>query len=565
MFQFSRTLYSFILFFILSLSIILPNQLYAFADTATVKVDALNVRNGPGLSYNVISQIKKGASYSITNREADWVEIELTSQKGWVANWLVDIEEHVVKSEVSIESTVDSLRVRKGPGTNFQIIGSINKGEHYLQLDENENWSKLEYNNEEGWVYKTYIQKVKNEHSQNNDLVNRQLKIEASILNVRASPTLTASIVGKLKAGEEVNYIKYEDGWYLIQFQQKEGWVSGNYVQVLEEPQKTPAKPTIISEKMITTASNLNLREEPSLQSSIIDKLKDGSIVHKVKTIGDWSSIQFNEKNGWVYNQYLKALQGEAKLTILHNGTNIRSGPSTSTDVVQRANNGDIFSIVKKHGDWYEIILENGNHAYIAGWIVEVSGPVEKVERPGVEKNLKGKTIVIDPGHGGKDGGATGLSGTVEKDLTYKTSKLLADKLKAAGANVIITRNSDNYITLQYRVSLSHYHKADAFISIHYDSIRLANIQGISTFYYDKEKDYKLGRLVHKELVSATGLKNRKLKYGNYHILRENKQPSILLELGFLSNKREELVINTNDYQEKATKAIYKGLIEYFK
>ena len=79
-----------------------------------------------------------------------------------------------------------------------------------------------------------------------------------------------------------------------------------------------------------------------------------------------------------------------------------------------------------------------------------------KEKIPRVPGTLKGLTIVIDPGHGGNDRGTTGTRGTDEKDITLLTSELLAAKLKAAGANVVMTRETDTYVSLRKRVAISH-------------------------------------------------------------------------------------------------------------
>lgn len=164
-----------------------------------------------------------------------------------------------------------------------------------------------------------------------------------------------------------------------------------------------------------------------------------------------------------------------------------------------------------------------------------------------------------------RDSGAVGLlHGTLEKKVSLETAKLTAAKLTSAGANVILTRNDDNYVTLPYRVYLAHHYNADAFISVHYNSSFYTSARGIKSFYYDKQQEYSIAAMLQQELVKQTGLYNRGVMSGNYHVLRTNQQPSILLELGFLSNPYEEYVIRTNHYQENVSQAILTGLSRYF-
>ncbi|WLR49972.1 N-acetylmuramoyl-L-alanine amidase [Bacillus tianshenii] len=146
-----------------------------------------------------------------------------------------------------------------------------------------------------------------------------------------------------------------------------------------------------------------------------------------------------------------------------------------------------------------------------------------------------------------------------------KSALSLASKLKQNGANVILTRSDDRYITLNYRVDISHYYDADAFLSLHYDSTGDKSVNGIGSFYYSKQKDYPLAEAIQRSLIQQTGHTDRQARYGNYHVLRENRQPAALIELGFLSNANEEAIIKTNDFQSKAVEGIYKGLVNFFK
>ena len=193
----------------------------------------------------------------------------------------------------------------------------------------------------------------------------------------------------------------------------------------------------------------------------------------------------------------------------------------------------------------------------------EQSAMTKPVKKNRVAGTLNGLTIVIDPGHGGYDTGTIGVNGTFEKSVTQRTSELLERKLKSAGANVVLTRNMDTFISLQKRVSISHQYDADAFISVHYDASIDSSINGFTTYYthgYQRE----LAVAVNNGLDSTISLRNRGAQPANYLVLRENKQNAILLELGFLSNANEESKVNNENFREQATQGIYQGLITFF-
>ncbi|WP_169907953.1 N-acetylmuramoyl-L-alanine amidase [Priestia abyssalis] len=261
------------------------------------------------------------------------------------------------------------------------------------------------------------------------------------------------------------------------------------------------------------------------------------------------------------------------------NVLNVRSGPGTSHDVVDKVTKGSILSVVEKLDDWYHVQLTNGLTGWVAKRYVDslpdisdsLLAPPSLVSSPasGLQglygtslSTLQHKTIVIDAGHGGRDKGATGTSAsTLEKDLNLITAKLLEKRLKALGADVIMTRTIDQYVSLETRVNIAKEKKADVFLSIHYNSSPDTALQGIIT-YYDHHK--ALAESIHHELISLTTFTDKQARYGDYYVLRENSQPSVLLELGFLSHEQEEARLQTDEFQYNAVTAIVKGLTKYF-
>ena len=175
---------------------------------------------------------------------------------------------------------------------------------------------------------------------------------------------------------------------------------------------------------------------------------------------------------------------------------------------------------LQKHGDWYEVKLPSGEHAFVASWVVSTyqdqgSSAMKTPQKNRVAGTLNGLTIVIDPGHGGYDTGTIGVSGTEEKRVTQRTSELLANKLSSAGANVILTRNMDTFVSLQKRVSISHQYNADAFISVHYDASIDSSINGFTT-YYTNSYQKGLAVAVNDGLNSTISLRNRGAQPSNY-------------------------------------------------
>jgi N-acetylmuramoyl-L-alanine amidase CwlD len=177
--------------------------------------------------------------------------------------------------------------------------------------------------------------------------------------------------------------------------------------------------------------------------------------------------------------------------------------------------------------------------------------------------NLRGKTIVIDPGHGGVDTGACGKQNTTEKKINLEVALKLKRLLKMAGAKVLLTRNSDVFISLYERCHFANKHQADLFISIHANSHPDPNIRGIEIFHFKGQaRSKKMAQKVLNRLTKTTGLKPLGVKTNRFVVIRKTRMPSILVELGFLSNYQEESIIKSAAFKDKAAWGILQGLLD---
>lgn len=327
--------------------------------------------------------------------------------------------------------------------------------------------------------------------------------------------------------------------------------------------------PSVYAKEALVNVDNLNVRSGPGLNTKTIGQIGKGESYTVLEENAKWVKIQLGDTEGWVTKEYITTKggsQGEEQqssttnITLQYDQTNIRNGPSTSKELIGFGNSGETFEVKSQQNGWYEIEWE-GNKGFVAGWVVR---PGPSSNKPVETKGFDNKTIIIDPGHGGRDVGAIGESGNYEKEYTLRTAKELKSKLEVLGAEVILTRTKDNYMTLSGRASISNTANADVFLSLHYNSFpQQAQVNGAGTFYY-QDKNQELAKFVQASLIKETGMEDRGTQYGDFQVIRENYQPAILLELGFISNTAEEQHIKSYSFQEKIAAGIINGLSNYF-
>ncbi|WP_174614430.1 N-acetylmuramoyl-L-alanine amidase [Virgibacillus ihumii] len=277
----------------------------------------------------------------------------------------------------------------------------------------------------------------------------------------------------------------------------------------------------------------LEVKNAPAQGAEVIGHLVRGDQVTIFQEKYGWVQTYYNGKEAWVASQYLIPMIKDSKKQ--DSSAYSKSEQDKSTTIKE------------------ETKQFTPEQVLTTALSINAHGP------------LSGHHIVIDPGHGGKDPGAIGISHSKEKQLTLATAKTVADKLKDKGATITITRKNDTYLSLKKRVQISASHEADAFISIHYNAFQKSAVGGVSTYYKAGENSSDLAKSIQGSLMNTINLNNRGAKQADYFVLRENSNAAVLVELGFITNPNEIKAIKTDEYREKVARGIYSGLKEYFR
>jgi len=177
---------------------------------------------------------------------------------------------------------------------------------------------------------------------------------------------------------------------------------------------------------------------------------------------------------------------------------------------------------------------------------------------------LKGgrfSTVIIDPGHGGKDNG--GSYGRVyEKHLAFDTALRVDYLLRKKGYKTRLTRKSDVFISLSQRAAIANRYRNSIFVSIHYNYTYKRSIKGLETFYYTS-RSKPLARYIQSGMLRNYKAYNRGVKFARYAVLRKGKNPSVLVECGFLSNYYERRRCMKGWYRQKMAEGIVDGIVNY--
>ena len=191
------------------------------------------------------------------------------------------------------------------------------------------------------------------------------------------------------------------------------------------------------------------------------------------------------------------------------------------------------------------------------------------------------RTIIVDAGHGGEDGGAVSSNGVSEAQINLSIALKLQNLLEQSGATVVLTRSDDNAIydidsktlrqkknsDLKNRVKIGKTSSADIFVSIHLNKIEQSQYYGWQTFFKDgNEQGKKLATCIQENLNEAIQKENKRtpLKISNIYIIKNVEIPTTIVECGFLSNPEEEKQLQTDEYQNKLVWGIYNGIMDYF-
>ena len=409
----------------------------------------------------------------------------------------------------------------------------------------------------------------------------------SSNLNLRRTPNTDYTPIDSIPNGTVVDVIGTISGWAFIDYNGQLGYVSMKFLEFQEssdEPDADPDIPTNLEEApgdkaRVTIASgSLNLRSTPDTQNDPIGSLANGDILTVHGKIGNWAFIEYKDKKGYVSMTFIdfdhenppepapshdvdipSHLTTSTVGIVARSSTlNIRPSASTNESPIGQLREGDMVNVHGTSGNWVEISTADTrgyvSHSFLTTMAQSAIG------------SLEGKTIVVDPGHGGSDAGGIG-NGLLEKNVVLDIGLRVEAQLLAAGADVVMTRRTDIFPTLDERVIMANNSGADIFISLHTNAHPLTTARGTETFYntyYSSGGSKKLADSLQKHMLRELNTVDRGVKQANFRVIRHTRMPSALVEFGFKTNAAEAERIKTTAFRESSADSMLTGTMEYF-
>lgn len=201
----------------------------------------------------------------------------------------------------------------------------------------------------------------------------------------------------------------------------------------------------------------------------------------------------------------------------------------------------------------------------LASEIKPLLGAAPAFARP-IVRPSRGTHVMIDPGHGGRDPGAIGVTGVYEKSINLAVAGRVATELRRRGYTVTMTRQDDRYPELEERAALANQLGVDLFVSIHCDSIPDSDAEGFTVYIAEaaSSEAQEAARTIA-NAMETTGANDRGVRRENYRVLVRTRCPAVLIELGYISSRREVAKLQSGAYQNRLATAIATGIADYLR
>ena len=449
------------------------------------------------------------------------------------------------------------VHLRSGAGTGYAVVGQVGKGERLTVLGSGNDadgkvWYQVQTKSGKAWIASWLVtagtvspaansSSNSATDSQTGSNVGKTVYVTGDAVNLRSGAGTGYGQIGQ--AGKGDSFVVLSSGndadgkaWYQVEMEDgARVWIA-SWLTSTTKPSSAAST--------VSTGARTMVEMRPVLQ--------DGK-----KTV-----VSLKHGEGNVYS--LEKVSGTQLQILLDNVT---LGNQTSTQ-----GNGFTVTMAEAGSNQVRVTVDYSLGSYAS---LEQEGDWLTLNCYHTSSGLAGRTIVLDPGHGGSDVGAQGITmkDVTDADIGYTVAVKLRAMLEAAGANVVMTREAlsrNQKVFMTERIEMNNQLEPDIFISIHANSTEGATTAtGAETYTYNGKiysQQYLSVNLAEKICAGLKVSTNQKsvTKSANYYVLRMNNHPAVLVETAYLSNYSDEKLLATDAYRQKLAEGIYQGVLEYF-
>lgn len=602
------------------------------AVTATVTTAVLNVRKGPATTYAVITTVKKGQQLPVLEQSNGWLKVTAGGQTGWISATYAKLVQGAtqvpnIHFEKQARVIVDTANVRTGTNTGYDVKWKVNKGTVLPVYATSGGWLEVVYHNDLGWAEGSLM--TLEDKGRTNPGVTYSVgenhwgisfpvfgSVTGGKVNLRSGAGTKYKSVAQVSKGTRLEKRGTSGDWTRVVWQGQECYISSAYFKA-----DSNAQPRSISLSMDGLRKQLSLNGVGAVTVSKTDdglgllfrlpvRLPQAELdidTGEFKSLivdGDTVALTFSQRPS--YSLTTSGSNTTVSFTTRLIAVTWKQGDDRDSLTFTAAGSlpADLLSaqpVSLMLGATTDITSLPGP---FAGSVTSVDGGVQinlnsqppasvvrhsagQITLDLLKPGLRGRTVVIDPGHGGRDPGALGLAGTREKDINLDISLLLRDKLEAAGAKVIMTHATDSAVVSDEQAEAIDYarevsvselasrskmvaaNRADMFISIHNNSMGYKSDQSGTETYFcsgtsNAASSKLLANLVQREVVASLGLPSRGVKDEQFYVIKYADAPAVLVEGAFLSNTTDEQMLNDRSVRERMADGMFRAISAYF-
>ncbi|MGE5541749.1 MAG: SH3 domain-containing protein [Bacillota bacterium] len=610
-----------------------PNTLF------TVTVQKANVRSGPSTSNALLGSVTRGTSLPALGSRGKWVKVSWQGKEAWISGDLgtirtLDLADLDTGAVPRGAEAIRGVTLRSSRSTSASAVVTVKAGTTLKYLDSWEGWASVSWNGKTGWVegkdIKVYnqgpfVQSVNYTIGGSEWAVTRHNigRVKGSYVNLRSGPGTGYKKTGTLPGGRQFKVLETRSGWYRVSTEKGEsGWISASLATIVYTPQ----------------VRSVSVKAESPQRKNVVIQGSFGSPVVKVvndgKTLAAWfqnpgsgaAKVDINtfDLGGFSVNdngmrldlvekaniRVTQAVPGKITVVIETSvtGVTLRKDGKRETVSVSTLGYAEPSLRARADGKGVDLVIPgavldgkttgSGTLVRSVRTSADAQGVTVTVEAPSwkrhvakrragsftvefLESGLKGKTIVLDPGHGGRDPGAIGQRGLYEKEPNLKIALALKPLLEKAGAKVVLTRSDDStpsvassepggdhYGDLASRVAMVESSGADLFLSIHNNANNDRSKSGSTMFYASSSLNAAASRALSEalqsELVRVLGRVDNGVRTAEHFVSRTCPVPAAIAEVVFISNAEEESLLKRNDFCRDAATALYNRLKKYY-